>query len=96
MEYRYDVGQEGYVIKESERVVGVLLTSIKSVLSKTPELIANGPAHIGNLLFGSKIPVVVWGPEGANVHSYDEYVEIDSIPRTAEIYAGAILKYFGL
>ena len=37
-------------------------------------------------LFAKKMPVVVYGPKGANWHSANEYVYIDSVDRVAEFY----------
>ncbi len=96
IDYIYDVGQEGYVLDDRERIVTSLQTALKEITGTKPTIVANGPAHIGNLLYGHGIPVVVRGPEGGNVHSYDEYVKIDSIPTAAQIYFNTILHYFDL
>ena len=95
IDHTYDVGQEGYVLQETDLPIQALSESITECLGKRPAIAVNGPAHIGNLLYEHKIPMVVFGPKGGHVHSYDEYVEIDSLPLTAEIYANTILKFFG-
>lgn len=92
----YDVGQEGYIIPKNDNMVRVMKKTLKSKLKKELPLIATGPAHIGNLLFERGIPIVIWGPRGSNVHSYNEYVELDSLAQTSEIYAHSILHYFKL
>jgi len=43
-------------------------------------------------LFALKMPTVVYGPEGANWHSADEYVYIDSVDRVARFYYGFIKR----
>lgn len=95
IEYHYDVGQEGYLLEKKDRLTELLQ---KRIVEKYPHRklrsVATGPAHIGNLLYGNGVPVVLWGPRGGNVHAYDEYVELDSIPETAEIYTRTILDYF--
>lgn len=91
----YLLGSEGYVLKEDEYIIKCLRETVKDVSNREPRLIVHGPAHIGNLLHRYDIPVVVWGPTGANFHSYDEYVEVDSIPKTANIYAQTALNFFG-
>ena len=73
-----------------------MVDSIKNTLGKRVMLIGSGPAHVGNLLNEYGIPMIVWGPKGENAHSYDEYVEIGSIPKTVEIYFKTICNYFGL
>lgn len=92
----YNMGEEAYVLNENEYIIKAALKSINKITRVKPAIVVNGPAHIGNLLYRKKIPMVVFGPEGGNVHKYDEYVEIDSIPRTAQIYANVILRYFDL
>lgn len=96
IEYKYDLGQEAYLLNQNEHIQQTLLDSIKESVDANPVLSVSGPAHIGNLLAEYNIPVVIWGPKGGNVHSYDEYVEIDSIHKTAKTYALTILKYFNL
>lgn len=94
--FDYLVGHEGYILSEEEELVSFLKKVIKKTTGRKQGLVAYGPSHIGNLLYEHNIPVVVWGPKGENVHSYDEYVEIDSVPVAAEVYANAILHYFDL
>lgn len=92
----YGAGNEGYVIKKTDKIIGTVLNAIQTTINIKPELIVNGQAHVGNLLAKYKIPVIVKGPVGGNVHSYDEYVAIDSLPQTSEIYAKTIVDYFEL
>lgn len=94
--FTYDVGNEGYMVKKGEKIITNVLKAIQTTINEKPELIANGQAHVGNLLHKYNIPVIVKGPVGGNVHSYDEYVTIDSIPQTSEIYAKTVLNYFDI
>jgi len=90
----YLTGQEGYVLDPNEKIVKIAQMVLTEHLKKPVPLVATGPAHIGNLLALHNIPVILWGPKGGNVHGYDEYVEIDSISKTAEMYSKVILEYF--
>ena len=92
----YLVGHEAYIVSPKEKIVSDLKDVSEEFLGKSMELVASGPAHIGNLLSEFDIPVIVFGPKGENVHSYDEYVEISSIPLTSQIYIRTVLKYFGI
>ncbi len=94
--FSYDVGHEGYVLDEDISLINAAYESLNTVYRKKPDLAVHGASHIGNYLYEHKIPVVVHGPEGENLHSYNEYVVLESIPRTAEAYTLMILKYFGL
>lgn len=41
------------------------------------------------------IPTLVFGPRGAGAHNADEYVEVASVLRTAEVYLAATLAWCG-
>jgi succinyl-diaminopimelate desuccinylase len=94
IDWKYDVGQEGFLVNPKSKIISSLIDSIKDILKKEIPLTASGPANIGKLLYNHNIPVVIWGPKGEGVHSYNEYIEIDSLPLTSEIYTKTILNYF--
>lgn len=95
IEKEYIVGDEGYVLDREKRIVEVLNKGYKKVYKKKPEMVVHGAAHIGTLLYQNNIPTVVWGPQGDNLHSYNEYVEVDSLVKTAAVYAEVIREWFG-
>ena len=50
-----------------------------------------GPANEGYMLIGAGIPTLCgFGPTGGNPHAPDEWVEMDSLPRTVAMFAGII------
>ncbi len=95
IDYVYLCGQEAFILPPGSKIIEVLKESIKESTKISVGLTASGPAHIGNLLAEYSIPTLVFGPIGDNVHSRNEYVEIDSLPITSEIYTKTVLKYFG-
>lgn len=96
IDWNYDVGNEGYNISDKEKIVVSTSEAVSRVYSRKARLVASGPSHIGTLLNGKGIASVVWGPRGGNVHSYDEYVGVDSLSATARVYSLAVLNYFGV
>jgi len=92
----YILGQEAYLSSEKDLLVESIKKATKEHLGRELALTASGPAHVGNLLAEYGIPTVVFGPKGENVHSYDEYVEIDSLPLASKVYVKTILNYYGL
>lgn len=53
-----------------------------------------GPANEGYMLIEAGIPTLCgFGPTGGNPHAPDEWVEINSLPRTAAMFAGIIHDY---
>ena len=56
-----------------------------------------GPANEGYMLIESGIPTLCgFGPTGGNPHAPDEWVEIDSLPATAAMFAGILHDYLKL
>jgi len=56
-----------------------------------------GPANEGYMLIGAGIPTLCgFGPTGGNPHAPDEWVEINSLPATAAMFAGIIHDYLNL
>jgi succinyl-diaminopimelate desuccinylase len=75
-----------YVFKKSDDFVEEFIESIVTVSGKQPTL--NHFSSIGDFNYvGSrlKIPTLVFGPNGKNYHSPDEYVLIDSVVKTSEV-----------
>lgn len=88
-----------FIIQETNRLPAVMsppetpiFTELQTVTEKLtgqrPPLAIAGPANEGYLLVKYGIPTVCgFGPIGAGFHATDEYVEVDSLPETAAIYA---------
>lgn len=93
-DFTYLLGEEGYALDKNEKIIGILEKIIKKRYRKKLPLAVSGPSHIGALLYKHGIPVVIWGPKGGNVHNYDEYVTIDSLPQTVVVYFEVIRQYF--
>ena len=56
-----------------------------------------GPANEGYMLIGAGIPTLCgFGPTGGNPHAPDEWVEVNSLPRTVAMFAGIIHDYLNL
>ncbi len=69
-------------------IVRVLESVVRDVKHKTPERVVAGPTNEGYLLIERGIPTICgFGPDGANAHAIDEYVEIDSLVETAAVFA---------
>jgi succinyl-diaminopimelate desuccinylase len=53
-----------------------------------------GPGNEGYMLIGAGIPTLCgFGPTGGNAHAPNEWVDVDSLPRTAAMFAGIITDY---
>jgi len=53
-----------------------------------------GPGNEGYMLIGAGIPTLCgFGPTGGNAHAPDEWVLVDSLPRTAALFAALAAEY---
>lgn len=79
------------IIPEDEPILIALKQAITNVLSEEPMTIVSGPANEAYLLNGFGIPTCALGPHGTGAHSPNEFVIIDSIFKTAEIFASTAM-----
>lgn len=79
-------------IPEDSAVAVSLADSIEECLNKRPQFAVSGPANESYLLNQIGIPTCCAGPNGNNTHSANEYVSVDSIFHTAQIYAMTAVK----
>ncbi|MCC5909669.1 MAG: M20/M25/M40 family metallo-hydrolase [Clostridiaceae bacterium] len=79
-------GFNPYTVSESNPYTKALKRSVEEAVGKAPE-IAYFPSigDFNSLGDRAKLPTYVFGPTGENFHSADEYVEIESVVKTAEI-----------
>ncbi|SNS64836.1 succinyl-diaminopimelate desuccinylase [Anaerovirgula multivorans] len=79
-------GFNPYIVSETNPYTKAMKRSIEDVTGKDPA-IAYFPSigDFNSLGDRAKLPTYVFGPIGENYHSADEYVEIDSVVKTAEI-----------
>ncbi|SES82833.1 succinyl-diaminopimelate desuccinylase [Natronincola peptidivorans] len=79
-------GFHPYIVSESNPYTRVMKSTMEKVVGK-PAKITYFPSigDFNSLGDRAKLPTYVFGPVGKNYHSADEYVEIDSVVKTAEI-----------
>jgi acetylornithine deacetylase/succinyl-diaminopimelate desuccinylase family protein len=80
-------------ISKDERIVKVLKKVARSILKKDLKVEGAGPCSDAYLFINKNIPTVMFGPNGRNVHAENEFVFIDSIIKTCEIYTKVALEF---
>lgn len=82
-----------YTVSEDEPLVKAFLKSVADVCGKEPEKAYFQSIGDFNYL-GSRLnaPVVIFGADGENFHSHDEYATISSIQKTAEVIYDFLVK----
>ena len=79
-------------LKNNEKIVAILKDLSKDVLNTEPEIRGCGPANEGYMFIGAGIPTICgFGVKGDGMHSKDEYLDINSIPKILEVYVQASL-----
>ena len=77
-------------------VVQTLATAVEALTGTQPRLEGSGPACDGWMFIRRGIPTVCgYGVTCGGVHGADEWVDLESLRRTTEIYAHTILHFLG-
>lgn len=78
---------EPFELPEGDQYVQLISETATKVLGARPNLTYHeGPCDSCILVNQGKIPTVEFGPSGGRLHESDEYVELDSVRKTAEVY----------
>lgn len=83
--------------------VGADAGIVRAIEGAATKVLGRPPAHVGDtpwmdaaLLAGAGIETVVFGPHGAGAHAKEEWVDIESVARTAEVLAATARSWCGV
>ncbi len=80
------VGFQPYVVSESNPYTKAFKESILDATGEDPHIAYFSSMGDFNYLGSrSRLPTYIFGPNGQNYHSADEYVELDSVVKTGEV-----------
>lgn len=78
---------EPFEIPDDDPNVQRVVEIASRVLGKNPEITFHGgPCDSCILVNQGKVPTIEFGPSGGRLHESDEYVEIESVRKTAAVY----------
>lgn len=78
---------EPFDIPDNDPHVQQVVEIAAKVLGKAPEIISHGgPCDSCILVNQGKVTTVEFGPSGARLHESEEYVDLVSVKKTAEVY----------
>ncbi len=78
---------EPFEIPDDDPHVRLVVETATKVLGKPPELAFHGgPCDSCILVNQGRVPTIEFGPSGDRLHESDEYVEIESVRKTAAVY----------
>ena len=82
---------EPFELPSNEPHVQLITNAARRVLGRQPAIAYHaGPCDSCILVSEGKVPTVEFGPTGGKLHEYEEYVEIESVRKTAEVYVEII------
>ncbi len=87
------LARNAFEVSPERDVVKVLQQSAYEVLGRQPELVGQPYWMDTALLSNAGIETVAMGPIGAGAHSKEEWVDLDSVVKMAEVLVQAILIY---
>ena len=78
---------EPFEIPDSDPHVQLVSNAVSRVLGQKPEIsFHEGPCDSCIIVSESGVPTIEFGPTGGRLHEAEEYVEIESVRKTAEVY----------
>ncbi len=87
--------REPFEVTADAGVVRQLSAASAAVLGETPPHVGENPWMDSALLAGAGIETVVMGPSGAGAHAAEEWVDLESVHRFAEILIGTARRWCG-
>lgn len=85
--------REPFEVAPTAGIVTALEASAGEVLGSAPPRVGDTPWMDAALLAGAGVETVVFGPHGTGAHADVEWVDLESVYRTAEILAGTARRY---
>jgi len=85
---RAPISREPFEVAEDAEIVQVVRRNAAAVLGAEPELVGVSFWADSALLAAAGIPTVLFGPLGEGAHAEVEWVDVASLERCVEIYAG--------
>jgi acetylornithine deacetylase len=94
-EVRAPISREPFEVSEDTEIVQVVRRHAASVLGHEPKTVGVSFWADSALLAAAGIPTVVFGPVGEGLHTEVEWVDVASLERCVEIYAGVAAELCG-
>jgi acetylornithine deacetylase len=88
---RYEAG----LTQPDDPFVRSLSTAVETITGSQPIVVGGGGSDLRLPVLYANSPSVLFGPSGGAIHSTDEYVDVDSVMRVAQILGKFILDWCG-
>lgn len=85
---------ESYLLDKEHSFIELFSESYRDVLGKNPDLRFGRGVSDANIFMGrANIPTLLFGPDGANMHAGDEWVDINQLHLARDVYMNFALRY---
>jgi acetylornithine deacetylase len=85
--------RDPFEVAPERAIVRTLMDAASVVLGEAPRVVGENPWMDSALLSSAGIETVVMGPHGAGAHAKEEWVDVASVVRFAEVLAEAAARY---
>jgi acetylornithine deacetylase len=85
--------RDPFEVSPETGIVQVLSEAASRVLNQRPAMVGQMPWMDSALLASAGVETVVIGPAGAGAHAHEEWVEVESVEKLAEILAETAVAY---
>ena len=85
--------RDPFEVSSEASLVQVLSESATRILNQPPAMVGQMPWMDSALLASAGVETVVFGPSGAGAHAHEEWVEVESAVKLAEILAEVAVAY---
>ncbi len=85
--------RDPFEVSPEAGIVQVLSEAASRVLNQRPAMVGQMPWMDSALLASAGVETVVIGPAGAGAHAHEEWVEVESVVKLAEILAETAIRY---
>jgi acetylornithine deacetylase len=90
-----ELARDPFEARPGSRIAESLARCAANVLGAEPERIGDSPWMDAAFTTAAGIDTVVFGPHGQGAHAAEEWVDLDSVHRTAAVLAATIIDYCG-
>ncbi|HEX9754164.1 MAG TPA: M20/M25/M40 family metallo-hydrolase, partial [Gemmatimonadales bacterium] len=85
--------REPFEVSQNAAVVRAVAASVRAVIDEEPRFVGDTPWMDSALLTAAGVETVVFGPAGTGAHAREEWVDIASMVRCAEVLARSAVEY---
>jgi acetylornithine deacetylase len=89
------LSRPSFEARSDSALVTALTRTAESVLGRRPKHVGEAAWMDSALLARAGVDTVIMGPHGTGAHAAEEWVDLDSVLKAAEVYARAAMEYCG-